>query len=166
MSQPEVSYRYEYVSGVVTVANYPIGVYAYVVNRGAAEHYARARLWGGPPNSNGQLVGDSEDSLVEPGRGWVWVTDEIPDTAVMFADSYWVQILTTSPDLVPSASFRDTLAGWRDVPEPTSGDKPPKVDQEVDSNVVFAYFAPGDFSVFELPHRFAPPKPPIGSIEP
>jgi hypothetical protein len=54
----------------------------------------------------------------------------------------------------------------RPVPQPTSGDEPTKIFYIENENVMFAYFAPGDFAVFDLRPRFVPPIPPLGPKKP
>jgi hypothetical protein len=50
MSQPQVSYRQQYVSGVVAIQidQYPASSEAYVVNRGTAAGTAKVQVWYAP----------------------------------------------------------------------------------------------------------------------
>jgi hypothetical protein len=153
MSASPVNYRHEYVSGVVIVATYPVAAFVHVLNRGDTEEHVRARCLRG----SGELVFDSQDGLAYPERAWEF--DSEPERRGPFFDSYWIQILTTSANLVPSACFRGVIAGYRNVPQPSSGSNE-ILEAEEDVNVMFAYFAPGDFAVFSLPSRPVHPIPP------
>lgn len=127
-------YRHEYVSGVVTVAGLPAAITAYVANRGATRGRARVLI-----RSGKVTIFDSDDSVdiengvVEPGDVWRLPEPDLPKGVDVTSVDYWVLILTTSPDLVPSLAVEETVF----------------VDDEARLRVC-AYFAPGDFAVFPL----------------
>jgi hypothetical protein len=144
MAVSPVEYRHEYVSGVVTVVGFPASISVHVANRGAARGIARVLVRVG-----GEVVLDSDDSvgipngLVEPGNAWSFDSG-LPKGIDTKTELYWVQIRTTSPELVPSLAFQETV--WSDG----------KAQGIRES----AYFAPGDFAVFPL--HPVPIHPPIG----
>jgi hypothetical protein len=145
-----VEYRHEYVSGVVTVVGFPASISARVVNRGATEAVARVLV-----RVDGEVALDSidvSDGSVTPGGIWSFEPD-LPKGVDAKVGVYWVQIRTTSPELIPSLAFQETV--W--------------VDGKAQGLRESAYFAPGDFAVFALhlspldpPHR-VPPKVAEGS---
>ncbi len=166
MSEPQVAYRHQYVSGSIWVATYPLVGQFRVVNRGHSEQHTRARLMVAAPDefdSTGTVIFDSGDAAVEPEHVWLSRSRQV-ETDPFIALVLWAEIWTTSPDLVPSASFHDTLAGTR---EKTFTDPDGQQTTLVinDNNVPFAYFTPGDFAEFELPYRPTPPVPPVGPVE-
>lgn len=131
MPEPEVSFRHEFISGAVQM---PTGgkILTTIVNRGSSEEYARALVFQKETGfvvqsiDSGQLsVGD----LVRPHEAWAWEMGIYGSPG-----RYWVRILTTSLNLVPSAEYRSLPYG-----DPRSS--------------VLAYQAPGDLAVFELPFR-------------
>ena len=135
MSASPIEYRHEYVSGVVAVplVGFPAVVLAQVSNRSETEGRARALVWVG-----GAIVLDTQDGLVEPQNVWSFehvLVDEAIDPLPSI--SFRVQIFTTSPDLVPSVAFNETV----------------RSDGEDQGFRESAYFAPGDFAVFPLHPR-------------
>ena len=94
---------------------------------------------------------DGDDQVV-PSReiGLAYPPDDFefhPAGFLMFAAS----IYTTSPDLVPSVLFWDPYVGYRVRPYRDGAEL--KLSAVHDVNVGFAYYAPGDFSVFTLRPR-------------
>jgi len=150
VSQSEVIYRHEYLSGVVHVpssSTLPITITAMVVNRGEIGGFARVRFYAPP---DGEPFFDSSDEpdvgFVAPGKvfesGWAGLQGE-----GAFGQTCWLRIWTTSLDLVPSVAFLPTFE-----------------QSEFDTTVIPSV-QPGDFAVFELPFRVVPPEPPIGPVE-
>jgi hypothetical protein len=147
MAVSPVEYRHEYVSGVVTVVAFPAALSANVANRGGTQGRARVLVRVGS-----DLVLDSDDSVdipngvVEPGNVWSFESG-LPKGIDTKTVSYWVEILTTSPDLIPSLAFQETVSS----------------DGNVKGMRESVYFAPGDFAVFPLhPVLVRPPViPPI-----
>jgi hypothetical protein len=91
-----------------------------------------------PPDS-----GDFPGGIIEPGAVWSYNMSDLPegkDDRVL----YWVQIRTTSPELIPSLAFEETVFS----------------DGKALGMRQCAYFAPGDFAVFTL--YPVPSHPPIG----
>jgi hypothetical protein len=134
-----VEYHHEYVSGVVTVVGFPASISARVANRGATEAVARVLV-----RVDGEVALDSadvSDGLVKPGHIWRFEPD-LPKGVDAKTGAYWVQIRTTSPELIPSLAFQETV--W--------------VDGETQGMRESAYFAPGDFAVYAL--HLSPLDPP------
>lgn len=142
MAVSPIEYRHQYVSGIVTVpvAGFPAVVLAQVSNRGGTEGRARALIW-----VENAIVLDSQDGLVEPHNEWTFEHILVIDGIDPVSISYRVQVLTTSPDLVPNAALKETV--WSDGQ-----------DQGLREA---AYFAPGDFALFSL-HPSPIPRPPVG----
>src|SRR5580700_10858569 len=113
MHRMATEYRHEYVSGVVTVPGLPAAITAYVANRGAIRGRARVLI-----RSDKAVIFDSEDSVdiengvVEPGEVWRLSEPDLPRGVDATSVDYWVEILTTSPDLVPSLAVEETV--WVD----------------------------------------------------
>jgi hypothetical protein len=147
MSQPQVSYRQQYVSGVVAIGSgqYPASSEVYVVNRGDAAGTAKVQVWYAP---GPELVSETED-VAQPGSMFralaflQWHHDPL------IADHYWIEVWATSPDLIPSCAFISA----------------PTIEALVGAATqtqMLAYFAPGDFAQFTLPeHHLPPPGPPV-----
>lgn len=147
MSQPQVSYRQHYVSGVVAIQlnQYPASTEVYLVNRGKAAVTAKVQVWFAP---GPELVSETE-VVAEPGNMFRAVAFLQPHN-VPFGEFYWVEVWATSADLVPSCAFISAqdlavLIGEAQAP-------------------MLAYFAPGDFAYFTLPEfPLPPPVPPVAS---
>ncbi len=129
MATSPVEYRHEYVSGPVVVEWLPARVLVGVANRGATAGSVQALVW-----AWGERVLDSRDSeigLVEAENAWAY-DQELPPLPITDGNEkdnwFWVQVLTTSPDLVPTVTFKET--------------PPSQVSR------VAAFVAPGDFAVF------------------
>jgi hypothetical protein len=167
VSVANVIYRYEYVSGAVFARTQtPIVGLFQAVNRGQHDEHVRARFLGSGGLSDvgsnpSDLIFDSDDAVIGPGETWLSFKQIATDPFIGLM--LWIQIYTTSPNVVPSASLRDRLAGLRDLIIHV-GDEDEELTVD-DVNVSFASFAPGDFAVFSLPARPVPPVPPIGPIE-
>jgi hypothetical protein len=160
MSQPQVFYSQQYVSGVVSLLSSPTftpdtdnTAVASVVSRGEAAGTAKIQFWRaqntpaaqGPPG----LVYEAEGAI-EPGNMWgVQQILPLPYYSA-FPDQYWIVIWTTSPDLIPSCMFASQLI-QDGVPVQTA---------------VIAYVAPGDFAHFTLPHLRPQPGPPVPPLPP
>jgi hypothetical protein len=137
-----VEYRHEYVSGVVTVVGFPAAISARLANRGATDGIARVLVRAGGGVVLDSMGGvDSSNGLVKAGDIWIFEAD-LPIGIDVKAVSYSVQIRTTSPELIPSLAFQETV--WSDG----------KAQGLRES----AYFAPGDFAVFPL--HLSPLDPP------
>jgi hypothetical protein len=147
VSQPEVIYRHEYVSGARLLRDV-IATYTYVVNRGDSDHSARVLVY----KLREQLMWDSVNASPIQGLGAVARPGEVWGpfmTPPLDFGIYWFRILVTSRELVPSVDFLARDADSRTV-------------SSVDS------LAPGDFSVFQLPFRIPRPGDSIepGEVEP
>ena len=146
MSEQEVSYRYQYVSGLVHVLNdIQSAIEVTVMNVGDVEGWVRAfgYQWDEQVFDSAAPVPGAGDlpQNVEPGG--LWTREWTVDTGT----SWWIRILTTADHLVPSVNFI-RLAGTTD-----------------DSiSRLYAWVQPGDFAVFSLPFRVFPPVPPIGPV--
>jgi hypothetical protein len=148
-----VNYRHEYVSGcvVVPVKSEVAGVTAIistVFNRGDTDGVVRVLIYS-QSSPSPKLVPDGGDGSVAAGQLWSesyepGAFDGVPPGV------YWLRILTTSPDLVPSVRFAQ--GGFDD----SSGDALPYTP--------YAYISPGDFAIFSLPLRPDLPTP-AGPIE-
>jgi hypothetical protein len=146
MAFSPVEYRHEYVSGPLTVARtgFPVLISAQVVNRSDTLARARVRVWNG-----NALLPESEDGLVEPQDVWIYKALPVELAGIdSTSNSVWVQIRTTSPDLVPTLVFTETVRS-------SNG--------EVQGVRELAFFAPGDFAVFAL-HPVPVHPPPIGPL--
>lgn len=138
------SFRYEYVSGVVSVfITDGAFVFVNVTNRGATEGRARAFV----VNGAGQTIVDSSDQEVPPGETTSLGT-QVDDPRLVRGD-YHVRIFTNALNLVPSARVYS-------VGDPHDEDVPALTD---------VYFAPNNFARFDLPLRPNFPRPPIGPVE-
>lgn len=124
-----ILFPYEYVSGVARLNQDQWGVEIYLVNRGGEDAMGRASVI---EADNGNFDGvftnteryNSGDQVVPPGHYGFSQFEPRLDFGL-----YWCRVVTTSRDLVPSASFyRPSSEGVGSVPD-------------------FA-FAPGDFAVF------------------
>jgi hypothetical protein len=146
MAAAPVEYRHEYVSGIVVLRAFPAWAEPVVVNRGHTEEFVRARIW--LPGSK-EPFGDTGDGLVKPNEssgGPSFFDGGKSESEV------WVQIFTTSPNLVPALAFREAR------PSPKEVEK-----GEVGPLVLSLYFAPGDFAAFALhPPVVHPPHLPGG----
>lgn len=149
MAVSPVEYRHEYVSGVVAVVGFPAAISARVANRGATRGLARVVILAGSEAGSEVVLdsgadnGDIPNGVVEPGSVWTYDATDLPkgkDGRVL----YWVQIRTTSPELIPSLAFEETVFS----------------DGKAQGTRQCAYFAPGDFAVFTL--HPVPSHPPIG----
>jgi hypothetical protein len=141
MPEAVVHYRHEYVSGAFLVdedVNLPLARVR-MVNRGTAPGGVRVVFLTGPAGGY-----RSDDEVVAPGSIWSWASGYLPN------EPYWFQILTNSPDLVPSVTITETLVGE---------------NQEISGNRVVAYIAPGDFAVFTRPPAAPLHAVPIGTGE-
>ncbi len=162
MSQPQVSYILQYVSGMVSFSADPDGddflisaqVNFYLVNRGTSVQTAQIQIWSALPNTapiyEAQVVvsPNSGTSTVVP------VSANVVGTLDLGWANQWAEIRTTYPDLVPSCAFYDCAPNAE-----VSGQTP-----------VNFYFAPGDFAQFTLdpihPIHPTPPGPPTPPIAP
>ena len=142
MTEPWVSFRYEYVSGVVTLWDPGQALSIFVANRGGSDDVARVFVSQGKVQKS-----DSNDHTVA--HGDVWLSEYFPQDLQDGPGLCWVRILTTSLDLVPS------IQCWR----PSF-----KGDETEESPTTDVYFAPGDFDVFPL-HYFPGPRPVPGPVE-
>jgi hypothetical protein len=146
MATSPTQFRHEYVSGAVTVAGRPAAISARIANRGATRGLARVLVLVGNDFGSevvldsGPNTGEFPNGLVEPGSVWSYNDPDLPkgkDERVF----YWVQIRTTSPDLIPSLAFEETVFS----------------DGKAQGMRQCAYFAPGDFAVFPLHPSFIVP---------
>jgi hypothetical protein len=162
MPEPPPPFRYEYITGGVITATYPVVAHVHAINRGGVPEYVRARCW----RDRGVLFGDSEVQEVIPldvlDYEFSLTEGEGFGHPGFLYDIYWLQIFTTSNALVPSAAFRDPWAGLRVDQEPSTADSP-DLFVRIDANIDVAYFAPGDFAAFELDPRVS--VPPVGPPE-
>ena len=148
MSQPQVGYRQQYVSGVVAIQlnQYPASTEVYLVNRGQAAVAAKVQVWFAP---GPELVAETE-GVADPGSMFRAVAFLEPHN-VPFGEFYWVEVWATSADLVPSCAFISAqdlavLIGAAQTP-------------------MLAYFTPGDFAYFTLPElHLPPPGPPVPPV--
>ena len=138
------SFRYEYVSGVVSVF-ITDGAFFFVnvTNRGATDGRARAFVI----NGGGQTIFDSSDQAVSPGE-----TASLGDTG---------RRPSTRPERLPRPHLYELSnivpsARGHSVGDPHDEDTPALTD---------VYFAPNDFARFDLPFRPSFPRPPIGPVE-
>ncbi len=158
MSQPEVSYIVQYVSGIVSLPADPDAddflvsaqVNFYLVNRGASAQTAQIRIWttlqNTPPIYEAEVVVGPNNGTSTP----VPVSALVGTVALGWANQ-WAEIRTTSPDLVPSCAF------YGYAPNGAVSQQTP----------LMFYFAPGDFAEFSLqPVHPAPPGPPAPPIAP
>jgi hypothetical protein len=128
VSEPWAAFRFEYVSGVVPIPTFEDGQYVmvYIVNCGEHEGIGRAYIY-----ETKVMKNDSGNNVVAGGdvfsAGWAPTTKT--DNGL-----YWVRILTTSADLVPSAFIGSGDLGSDATAKPT----------------IDVYYAPGDFAVFPL----------------
>jgi hypothetical protein len=139
MAVSPTEFRHEYVSGAVTAAGHPAAISARVANRGTTRGVARVVVLVGDETGSevvldsGPDSGDFPSGVVEPGSVWSFDAPDLPagkDERVL----YWVQIRTTSPELIPSLAFEETVFS----------------DGKAQGTRQSAYFAPGDFAVFTL----------------
>lgn len=148
MATSPIEYRHEHVSGVVFVTG-SAAISARVANRGATVGRAKVlvRSWTGVVLESVEGL-DIPNGVVE--AGGVWIFDESLPRGIDVKGPipFWVQILTTSPDLVPSLAFEETVL--------SNGE--PEGTRET------AYFAPGDFAAFPL--HLSPVEPPhVGPLK-
>ncbi|HTP20149.1 MAG TPA: hypothetical protein VMJ65_11130 [Solirubrobacteraceae bacterium] len=135
-------FRYEYVSGVVSVASVENAFFwGHVTNRGVDPGYARLVL----VNGAGETVIDTGNVEVPTGPAVVYLG---PIEEGFEPADYYLRIFTTSLDFVPSVRVHSPADPLSDIPVPTD-----------------AYFAPNVFARFGLPVRAVLPIPPIGPIE-
>jgi hypothetical protein len=158
MSQPQISYVLQYVSGMVSFPADPDGgdflisaqVNFYLVNRGTAFQTAQIQIWTALQNT--APIYEAE-VVVSPNTGTstvVPVSANVVGTLDQGWANQWTEIRTTSPDLVPSCAFYT-------APNAAASGQTP----------LMFYFAPGDFARFSLqPVRPAPPGPPTPPIAP
>jgi hypothetical protein len=123
-------FPYEYVSGVARLNSGSWGVEIYLVNRGGTEAMCRVSIIEAVGGTSDGIFANIErfnsgDQIVPPGH---YAFSQFQPNPTDFG-LYWCRIVTTSRDLVPSASFYRPSDG----PAGTVPD--------------FA-FAPGDFDVF------------------
>jgi|ERR1700722_7201424 len=143
MATPELIYRHEYVSGVVSALADPFALVVAVANRGVTGHYVRLSVW-----TEEKQLPESGDELVGPGSIW----QPQPLEGIKAEGLTWVRLRTTSLDLVPSV---DTV---EEEVSPTTGD------------VLVVrhgpYQGPGDFAVFDL-HPIESPlsRPHVGPVQ-
>jgi len=145
MSQPQVIYHLEYISGgfALSQPEHQL-VRFYFFNRGSVQGRARAMLFNGSLPFDTKLEWDNGDAFANPGE--LLTFDFVPqgplDTGFVCA-----RLLTTSSNIVPS------IEGSLPMPPEgvVEGDQPN-----------WAYFSPGDFAVFPL---HPSPFPPIGPVE-
>src|ERR1700689_2425313 len=106
MEASPTEFRHEYVSGAVIVGGRPAALSARGANRGATRALARVLVLVGDEGGSEELLDSGPDSgdfptgIVEPGSVWSYDVLELP----MGKDErtlYWVQIRTTSPELIP-----------------------------------------------------------------
>jgi hypothetical protein len=149
MATSPSEFRHEYVSGAVAVAGLPAAISARVANRGLAREFARVFVLVGN-DAGGKVVldsgpasGDFPCGVIEPGSVWSYNEPDLPkDEEEEEPFFYWVQMRTTSPDLIPSLAFAETVIS----------------DGKAQGMRQCAYFAPGDFAVFSLhPSLLEPP---------
>jgi hypothetical protein len=149
MSQPEVSYRQQWVSGVVAIEQdqFPAFATTYVVNPGTAAGTAKVQYW----RTIGPVLVSEEEFAVAAGGFYRVFPFALPAVELELSpDLYWAVIWTTSQDLVPTCVFSSTAPG-----EQSSG-----------QDETLAYFAPGDFAQLTLPYHPGPPVPPVPPIPP
>jgi hypothetical protein len=145
-----VSFRYEFVSGVVSVFNddafYDIGL----SNRSSHDGLARAFIL----NDGGGTTFDSGELTVVAG-GVSFTGIEADNPFFQNGGAFFSRIFTTSLDIIPSARVYS--------PTPTPADH----DFQDSDAPVFTdvYFAPNDFARFSLPVVHHLPRPPIGPAE-
>jgi hypothetical protein len=141
VSQPQVSYRQQYVSGVVAAFpnQFPVEGYGYVVNRGAAAETGLAQFF--QPFSTEPVF--EQELVVQPGDMARFNASLPYQELVLGPNVFYAKIWTTSLDLAPSCA----VYGFPEGADP----------------VLLGYFAPGDFAQFTLPVlRYpGPPGPPI-----
>ncbi len=131
MSEPQVNFRHEYISGAM-VSPVLGRIFAHIMNRGSTDEFARVQVYDDDrfvvqSNEAGpSSVGD----LVRPDQLWKWYYGHNE------LGIYWLRILTTSLNLVPSVQFE-------------------KIEEtDVLRRSTYAYQAPGDLAEFGLPFRF------------
>jgi hypothetical protein len=139
MAEARVPYRYEYVSGQIAVPTPPaIGVLIvlFVLNRGASDGLVRVLFY--QVAKTPTLVYDYGDTFV-PGQQ-AYISELGGDEPA----GYFLRILTSSSDLIPSVVF-----------------EPAGTEGAAAFPVSYACIQPGDFAVFDLPATFVPPvRPP------
>jgi hypothetical protein len=147
MSQPDVSYRQQWVSGVVAIEQdqFPIFATSYVVNPSTAAGTAKVQYW----RAIGPVLVYEEEFVVAAGGLFRVFPIPMPEVQLELSpDLYWTIIWTTSQDLVPTCVFSSAAPD-----EQSSG-----------QDGTLAYFAPGDFAQLTLPLHPGPPGPPIPPI--
>jgi hypothetical protein len=142
MSQPQVSYRQQYVSGVLAIQidQFPATSDVYVLNRSQAAGTAKVQFWCVP---GPKLVAEIEDAAA-PGSMFRAYAELQSQHNPLLGDYFWVEVWVTSPDLIPTCTFTAAPGGTAQQTQ------------------MLAYFAPGDFAQFTLPeHPGLPPGPPV-----
>jgi hypothetical protein len=139
---PWENYRYEYVSGVLTLVHGTDRVMSIdftFANRGENPETARVILY-----RDNEIRHDTGDRTVPPGGtdGWGYALPVSSELRPL----YWARIFTTSINIVPSTLVTESIL--------LHGQSQPRIWD--------TYIAPRDFAVFELPyHPFPVPPPPI-----
>jgi hypothetical protein len=133
-----VPYRQEYVSGQIAVPTPPAGgvsIVLFVLNRGGSEGHVRVLFY--QVEQTPTLVYDYGDALVPAQQAYR------SELGGFEPAGYFLRILTSSLDLVPSVVFeQSSLEGDAGFP------------------LSYASIQPGDFAVFDLPATVIPPRPP------
>jgi len=133
MAEPGfLMFPYEYISGIARLNQSTWGVEVYLTNRGGTEAMGRASVIEALDATHDGIFENAErfnsgDQVVPPGH---YSFSQFQPGALEDFGLYWCHIVTTSRDLVPSASFYRPLEGQPGYSVPD-----------------FA-FAPGDFAVF------------------
>jgi hypothetical protein len=144
MAGPE--YRYEYVSASVAMGPIISGVEwsldISMANRGETTEHFRVRFI---RSTEPFEILDGEDHAVDPLRTVRHGLGVESDPGIQYWDQWWVSILATSRNLVPTMRFHV---------DPT----PPPLPE--------FFFGPGDFAVFPLRVFVEPPLGPAAQINP
>jgi hypothetical protein len=144
VARPRANFRLEYVSGGFLIASRPTEIDVFVVNQGTSEEAVRAVVFHRETMKADSDNASPEQSLnfgiVRPRELWGPFISQADETG-----AWWVRILTTSGNLVPSIEFR-------------------RFEGDPRRMTTYACRAPGDFAVFSLPFR--PPRPGPDEIPP
>jgi hypothetical protein len=139
VAQPRVIFRFEYVSGGFLIASRPTEIDVFVVNRGSSEEVVRAVVFHRETvkadSDNASPIQGLNFGIVGSRELWGPFISQTDETG-----AWWVRILTTSANLVPSIEFRRFEGTPRHM-------------------TTYASRAPGDFAVFSLPFRPTHPGP-------